>query len=148
MLCREVLLVKTYEHKPGTKESGNAWSLVSEHLNAIQHITFSTSQKSVRDRYRLLIEKHKKKMREQESSSVTVDEETELDNLLQNVKEDADTANENHDKTSQEKKKQITNDAKNAEDIRKKTMESFSETRKRKELSNDTVSQKSSKHNN
>ena len=57
---------------------------------------FNTTQKSVRDRYRLLIDKHKKKMREKEGSSGTVDNETELESLLQNIKEEAETALEGH----------------------------------------------------
>ena len=40
----------------------------------------------------MLIVKHKKKMREQEGSSGTVDNETELDNLLPNIIEETKTA--------------------------------------------------------
>ena len=54
LLCREVLFIKLYQYKPGTKESGNAWNLVSEDLNSTQDLIFSTTQKYVHDRFRLL----------------------------------------------------------------------------------------------
>ena len=133
-LCREILLIKPYQYKPNTKESGNAWSMVSDDLNAMQDPVFTTSQKSVRDRHRLLITKYKQKMRAQENPSGITDEETELDNLLENIKEEADIASETHDAQSKQKQEQLENDAKNAEDVRQKAMESFSETKKRKEL--------------
>ena len=69
LLCREIIFIKPYRYKAGTKESGNSWSLASQDLNLLLEIVFNTTQKPVRDRYRLLIDKNKKKMREQEGSS-------------------------------------------------------------------------------
>ena len=40
LLCREVLMIKPYQYKPGTKESGGAWSLVSDELNTVQEVFF------------------------------------------------------------------------------------------------------------
>ena len=59
--CREILLIKPHQFKSRSKESGASWKMVSEDLNTITELNFSTTQKSVRDRYRLLIEKQKKK---------------------------------------------------------------------------------------
>ena len=67
--CREMLLLRPYQFKPGSKESGNAWSSIASDLGELQEVSFTVTQKSVRDRYRLLLEKHKRKMRTQEGES-------------------------------------------------------------------------------
>ena len=88
LLCREILLVKPYQFKPSTKQSGAAWTSVSEDLNAINmsaNSPFVTTQKSVRDRYKYLLADFKTRMRLQEASSGTNEEQTELDNLLENT---------------------------------------------------------------
>lgn len=70
----------------------DAWTSIAVDLGALEDITFNVTQKSVRDRYRLLVEKHKGKMRSQEGESGSTTEETELDQLLQNITEEADEA--------------------------------------------------------
>ena len=93
-LCREILLIKPYQYKPGTKESDTAWTNVSHDLKSITltWVSFSTTQTSVRDRYRLLMDKYKKKIRQQEASSGTNEEATEMDNLLENIKEESEVS--------------------------------------------------------
>ena len=134
LLCREILLMKPYQFKPGTKESGTAWTSVSDDLNAINlsGSSFSTTQKSVRDRHKLLLDKFKKMVRQQEGSSGTNEEQTELDNLLENIKEEVEVAVQNHAKNTLVKEQSLQNDSEKAQDIRQKAMESLSESRKRK----------------
>ena len=134
LLCREVLFLKPYQFKPGTKESGNSWNLISENLNMITDIEnkFSTSQKSVRDRFKLLIDQHKKKMREQENSSGQNFEETELDNLLQNIVDEMAVHTENIANETLEKKRQKESDTEKATEIRQQALETLKETKKRK----------------
>ena len=62
-LGREMLLINPYQHKPGSKESGNAWSSIAEDLNKISEVYVDVNQKGVRDRCRNLLKKHKTKMR-------------------------------------------------------------------------------------
>ena len=40
--------------KPGSTYSGNAWNSIANDLCDVEEISFTVSQKSVRDRYRLL----------------------------------------------------------------------------------------------
>ena len=152
LLCREILMMRPYQFKSGSKESGSAWSSVSEDLNSIQELTFTTSQKSVRDRYRLLLDKHVKKIRRQEGESGSIEEETELDVLLQNIKDEAGVAQENYDKITQEKQEKLTAESQNAEEIRLKAMETLSDTNKRRASSSssdfDDISPKRTKRNN
>ena len=87
-------MIHPYQFKSGSKESGNTWSPISMDINTVKKVKFTTSQKSVRDRYKLLLEKHKKKMRRQIGESGSVAVETELDNLLPNIKDEAETFQE------------------------------------------------------
>ena len=77
--------MKPYQFKAGSPQSGNEWKNTASDLCEVKEIAFSVNQKSVRDRYRLLSEKQKK-MRAQEGSSRSNSDETELDQLLQNIK--------------------------------------------------------------
>ena len=120
LFCREILMVRPYQFKTGSKESGGAWSMISDDLNIIQELSFNTTQKSVRDRYRLLLDKYNKKNRQQLAASGSVETETELDQLLRNIKEESDTCLEEFEKISQEKQNKIDNEKKQAEDIRNK----------------------------
>ena len=65
LLCREILMIRPYQFKSGSKESGSAWSFVSGDLNSILELTFTNSQKSARDRNQLLLDKHVKRIRRQ-----------------------------------------------------------------------------------
>ena len=126
--------MKPYQFKPGTKESGTAWSSVLDDLNAINlsGSSFSTTQKSVRDIHKLLLDKFKKNVRQQEASSGTNEEQTELDKLLEYIKEEVEVHVQDHSKNTLEKEQSLQSNAEKAQDIRQKVMESLSESRKRK----------------
>ena len=55
-----MLLIKPYQYKPGSKDSGNAWSSIAEDLNKISEVPFDVNQKGARDRCHNLVENHKK----------------------------------------------------------------------------------------
>ena len=84
----------------------------------------------MRNYVRLLSEKHKK-MRAQEGSSGSNRDETELDQLLQNIVEESQAASENYKKDSKDKHENGLKDCKDAEEVRQKALESLSETKKR-----------------
>lgn len=131
-LCRELLLLKPYQFKPGTKESGAAWTSVATDLNVVKEISFTVNQKSVRDRTKLLLDKFKRRMREEENSSGTVQEETEIDQLLADIKSESDEAAERYESMNTNKQKEIEKAKENAESIRLLAMENLSDTQKRK----------------
>ena len=120
--------MKPYQFKPGTKESGTAWSSVSDDLNDINLSGSSIST----DRHKLVLDKFKKNVRQQEGSSGTNEEQTELDNLLEYIKEEVEVHVQDHSKNTLEKEQSLQSDAEKAQDIRQKVMESLSESRKRK----------------
>ena len=130
-LCREILFIKPYQFKPGSTYSGNSWTSIANDLCAVEEISFTVNQKSVRDRYRLLLDKHKKKMTVQESESGSKTDETELDQLLQNILEETEEALSSYDKETKEKQDKELLDRKNAEEVRQKALESLGQTQKR-----------------
>ena len=50
-LCREVLLVELYNHKPNPRERGSAWEFISENLNAMKEVSMNVNKRSVRDKF-------------------------------------------------------------------------------------------------
>ena len=78
-------MIKPYQYKSGHKESENAWNSIAEDLNKIPEVHFDVNQKGVRDRCRNLLNKHKNKMWREEGESGSNKEDTELDNLMQNI---------------------------------------------------------------
>ena len=127
------MVVKPYQYKPGSKDSGAAWSTVAEDLNNIKEHNFVVTQKSVRDRFKLVMEKFSRKMSQEIASSGTNIEETELDQLCEEIKGEMDVYTEKYEDIDRKKQKEIENGQKNAQEVRTKAMESLSETRKRKE---------------
>ena len=130
-LCREILFIKPYQFKSGSTHSGNAWTSIANDLCTVEEISFTVNQKAVRDRYRLLLDKHKKKMRAQESESGSTTDETELDKLLENILEETEEALSSHDKETKEKQGKELLDRKKAEEVRQKALESLGQTQKR-----------------
>ena len=122
--------MKPYQFKPGSPQSGSAWTNIASDLCEVKEVTFNVNQKSVRDRYRLLLDKHKKKMRAQEGSSGSSVDETELDQLLQNIMEESEEASENYDKDAKEKQEKGLKDRKDAKEVCRKALESLAQTRK------------------
>ena len=87
-----------------------------------------------------------KKIKQQEASSGTNDETTELDNLLENIKE-SEVAHQGHAKNTLEKEQNLQMDAEKAQEIRQKAMESLSESRKRQGDNSDGKSPKMKRNN-
>ena len=147
-LCREVLFIKPYQFKPGSACSGNAWTSIANDLCAVEELCFTVNQKSVRDRYRLLIDRHKKKMRAQESESGSTTDETELDQLLQNILEETEEALSTYDKETKEKQDKELLDRKRTEEVRQKALESLGQTQKRHVKKNDDSGKERKSHEN
>ena len=77
------MTVEPYKFKNRSRKSGQAWELIASNLNAIHAPCFRVSQKSVRDRARILLKNYKLKVREEEQASgIEVPELTELDVAL------------------------------------------------------------------
>ena len=130
--CCELRNIKPYQYKSGTRESGSASEQIAKNLNSFERPKFSVNKRSVRDRYNVLRGNFMRKMSYEERSSGIDVEDRGIDQLLQeicacakeyelriNVESEASLARKNED--------QIT-----AEEIRGRSMETFSQTAKRK----------------
>ncbi|XP_046862100.1 uncharacterized protein LOC124455508 [Xenia sp. Carnegie-2017] len=69
ILVREMYLFQPWNFKKGSQQRGNAWKMISDSLNDMDHPKFNVTQKSVRDHYTLLQKQQKKRLREEEKAS-------------------------------------------------------------------------------
>ena len=132
MLCREILGVDVFNGtRKGTVKRSAKWSQVVENLSDIEEMEFKVDNRAVRDRYNLLATNLRRKLKKEEKASGIAVEMSQVETALELLIEKEDAAEElrNEGKT-----KKITNENErvNAEDMRKKAMESLGETRKRK----------------
>lgn len=103
-LCREILAVDPFDTKKGKYQRGEKWKTVVDNLMAIQAPKFKVETRSVRDRYRLLSQRVKRKINyEKKATGIETDMkewETAVEELLEKENEcdaanNADTENKN-----------------------------------------------------
>ena len=77
--------MQPFKAKKGSPERGRIWNLIAESLNQIDKPKFKVNKRSVRERFNLLAEKYKTKIRNEEKASGISPEITELDMLLEEI---------------------------------------------------------------
>ena len=105
IFLREVLVHEPWKQKYGSQERGKVWEKIAESLNGLNTVCelyFKVTQRSVRDRCKLLVDNFKKREREEAAASGISPEETESDIALADIIEEAD---EMHKKQTDEKKR-------------------------------------------
>ena len=127
-MCREVLDIEPYQFKLRSPERGKAWETISSHLNATSHPKFRVTPRSVRDRYNLLTKKFQVRLNREERASGISDDNSELDNLLEEILEKEKAAKEKLDNDDES----LANEKAAAEDMRKHALERVGQTAKRK----------------
>ena len=108
MFLREVLVREPWKQKYGSHKRGKAWEKIAESLNGLNTVCelyFKLTQRSVRDRYKLLVDNFKKCNREEAAAGRISPEETESDIALADIIERFEEADEMHKKQTDEKKK-------------------------------------------
>ena len=86
-MCREVLDIEPYQFKLRSPERGKAWETISSHLNATSHPKFRVTPRSVRERYNLLSKEFQVRLNREERASGISDDNSELDNFLEEILE-------------------------------------------------------------
>lgn len=134
LLCREILLLEPYKFKARSRERGNIWKQIAEHLNEVSNddIFFKVDNRAVRDRFNILIAHYNEKMKEQEKASGISPEPTPLDEALESILDRMKIAEEELEKASKENEANDKKEVEKAEEMRKKAMETFSESKARK----------------
>ena len=129
LLCREILVSQPYQFRERTVERGKIWEEISNRLNNCQTAKFRVTKRSVRDRFKLIKEKFKRKIREEESSSgIDVEPASELDQALEEIcaLEESFPV-----EATDSKQAKAEEDKHKAEEIRQKAMESYGQTKTR-----------------
>lgn len=123
-LCREVEFLNPFQYKDRTRERGKVWEDVATKL---QGHGIDVSRRAVRDRYNTIKDNIKRKnnleMKQSGIAPELTPSETEVTQIVESLVEvEADTKEQ---ETEEEKKKV------DGVEIRKRALESFTETRKR-----------------
>lgn len=129
LLCREILVVDPFTGtKKKTVQRGAKWNQIAEILSQVPDPHFKVDQRAVRERYTLLAQKLRRKLKYEENASGIETDMSELETLLEEIIEKEDAAEESQEREQDGKKKE----KENAQDMRNKAMERLTETRKRK----------------
>ena len=118
-LSQEILALEPFKAKKGSIARGQFWDQIASNLNSLKIPTFKVTKRSVRERYTLLIEKLKKKLKEEEKASG-------IDTDMNDVEKTLEAVAEN---TLATDKKRVDNVK--AVEMRNRAMESMRTTEKR-----------------
>ncbi|XP_065652721.1 uncharacterized protein LOC136080007 [Hydra vulgaris] len=128
---REILLHEPYQFKKGSIERGKNWEKIASVLNSTSQLFFKVKSRAVRDRLNVLIENHKKKTRDEEKASGIDVIESEVDIAVADLIDRFKEADEAHTSQSDAKKLKEVDDHSKAAEMRKRSMETLSETNER-----------------
>ena len=126
MMLREAVTSEPYNFKPKSSERGKVWESIAAYLNSLKSPEFRVTARAVRDCYALLISQHKLKQREEEKGSgIDVPAPTELDNLLEEIRELEKSAEEKIDALRNDKKAKDEKEKAAAEEIRQAAVQTM-----------------------
>jgi len=134
MLCREILVIEPFSFRYGSRERGQAWEKIAHNLNQSIHPKFNVDQRAVRDHFLKLERVFKRKIAEEERASGISPESTELDMAMEEIVEKSKEAKEGLDRKNEKKNTAVDAERETAENVRKRSMERWSETSKRENL--------------
>ncbi|PFX16294.1 hypothetical protein AWC38_SpisGene19446 [Stylophora pistillata] len=126
-LCQEILALEPFKTKKGSIARGQIWEKIARSLNSLKIPRFKVNKRSVRERYTLLIEKLKKKLKEEKEVCGIHTDMSDVEKALEEILEkEADT--ENSLEVDQKKEDNVK-----AGEMRNRAMESMRSTQKRKD---------------
>ena len=135
MLLREVLASEIWLTKPGSTERGERWKKLSEVLNRVERPKFDVSPRSVREHFQALYDRRKTKNREEErASGITPDELSEIDVMIDELIDLFESAAVDQKAADRENSDKAAADIAKARNMRLQSLETFAETRKRKNM--------------
>ena len=134
VLCREILLMEPYKFKVRSRDRRKIWKDIAEHLNSssTEELFFRVDMRAVRERPDVLIKNFQNKLKEQTKASGINPVPTELDNALESIIERMHVCEEEILQAEKETETTDVQDKTTAEDLRKRALETFQETRVRK----------------
>ena len=93
-LCKEILVLEPFKLKKGSIGRGQIWEKIANNLNGLQLPRFRVTKRAVRERYSLLSEKFKAKMRQEEKASAIETDLSEVEKALEEKAEKETAAEE------------------------------------------------------
>lgn len=129
LLGREMLHLELWKFKAGSREKGNCLDKIVENLNGIEEPVFNVSQKSVRDRIKILERDFRTKKREEERASGIAPVHREIDDIMEDYLENRDE--EEAKQQGEGEKEKARAEKEKGEDMRNKAMERLAETKRR-----------------
>ena len=132
LFLREILVEEPYQYKPKSKERGQIWKRIAYNLNTLKEPKFTVNHRSVRERYNILEKKCKEKEAEERNASGIAPEVTEFDQAMHDIIRRIEEAKKTYHKITQEKREKEEKDRESADEMRRQSLETFAETKKRK----------------
>ena len=86
-LCQEILVLESFKLKKGSIGRGQIWEKIANNLNGLQLPRFRVAKRVVRERYSLLSEKFRAKMRQEEKASGIETDLSEVEKALEEIAE-------------------------------------------------------------
>ena len=147
ILLKEILLFEPYSQRRGSPERGRLWEQITESLNGQREdkiLAVKVSQRSLRDRFNVLKNNFTKWQREEERASGISPEISEVDECLEDIIERFKERDENQRKENEEKKERAIEDILKTEEMRKRSLETFTESQNR---NNEEITPKKTRDN-
>ena len=132
LLVQEMYLFEPWNFKRGSKQRGQVWERISESLNLYESSKFTVNQKSVRDHYIFLEKEQKKKIREEEKASGVTPVHTSFDDSMADIIERFREKDAEDQQQDAEKRGKADEETAKAVEMRKSSMETFAQSKKRK----------------
>ena len=136
ILCQEILVLEPFKAKKGSIARGQIWDKIANNLNSLQHPQFRVTKRSVRERYTLLSDKFRAKMRDEEKASGIDTDLSDVEKALEGIVEKEAVVEE----TAQNDKKKV--DSAKAAEMRYRALKNLGGTQKRQrkgEVENETA---------
>ena len=132
-LVKEMLAERPFDYPKGSREIGAVWKKIMSNLNSKTEINFTLNTiRAVRDRYQLLETKFKRNMQKELNASGVAVEPTEFDEAMEDLVEYFENQEATAEIEKEAKLENMENQKQKAEYVRLKALETFSETKKRK----------------
>ena len=124
-LCQEILVLEPFKAKKGSIARGQIWDKIANNLNSLEHPQFRVTTRSVRERYTLLSDKFRAKMRDEEKASGIDTDLSDVEKALEEIQQKEAVVEE----TTQNDKKKV--DRAKAAEMRNRALENLGGTQKR-----------------
>jgi len=126
------IFVNPYSARKKSVQRSALWQKIADNLNSVKDPCFIVDKRAVRDHIGILVQRFKRQEAQELKESGTTPEHTELDAAIEQIIAMEESADTELQEAGDENKEKLEADRKNAEDVRKKAMETMGKTIKRK----------------